>query len=276
MPKVKEYRQIRLQDLVIGKGQSRTRDVASGISELADSIKKIGLLQPIVVCQSAEQPGKYELLTGQRRFLAHQELGLTTIAAMVMDGPVNELEAKVISVTENVLRRDLNPRDAVDACTYLFKKYGSRKAVAEETGLPYPLVCQYVKYDSLVPELKKLYDDGRADLKTLLRAQAAAEQMSDDNSTIAKSAMVMAKEMAGMTSVQQQKLVSVSQNAEGKTVEEVIEQAKKGATVYKLIVELPQEDHKALQKFAKDEETSNEEAGLSLIEDGLKQRGLLA
>ncbi len=67
---VKEMRKIPLKDLVIGKGQVRKRHVSKDISELAESIKAVGQLNPIVVCPHAEQPGKFEIIIGQRRFLA--------------------------------------------------------------------------------------------------------------------------------------------------------------------------------------------------------------
>ena len=73
MAKVKEFLSIPLDGLEIGQGQARTRDVSVGIAELADSIKRVGLLEPIVVCEGSIS-GKFQILTGQRRFLAHKEL----------------------------------------------------------------------------------------------------------------------------------------------------------------------------------------------------------
>ena len=124
MANIIEIKEIPLDALVIGKGQVRVRDVGKGIDELASSIKKLGLLQPIVVCDS-DEPGKYEILTGQRRFLAHKELHKDTITACILDEKVDEAEAKILSVTENLVRRDPNSKDYIDACTWLYRKYGS-------------------------------------------------------------------------------------------------------------------------------------------------------
>src|SRR5438132_9477232 len=118
MAKIKGLKEIPLEDLVIGKGQVRVRDVGKEIDELADSISKVGLLEPIVVCP-AEKPGKFQILTGQRRFLAHQQLRKKTIMAVILDEPVDEMSAKALSLTENLIRRDLNSRDLIDACTAL-------------------------------------------------------------------------------------------------------------------------------------------------------------
>ena len=157
MAKIKGIKDIPLEDLVIGKGQVRVRDVGKEIDELADSISKVGLLEPIVVCP-AEKAGKFQILTGQRRFLAHQQLRKKTIMALILDEPVDEMSAKALSLTENLIRRDLNSRDLIDACTALYKKYGSVQAVADETGLPHYKVAQYVKYERLPKELRALVD----------------------------------------------------------------------------------------------------------------------
>ncbi|MXZ13392.1 MAG: ParB/RepB/Spo0J family partition protein [Candidatus Dadabacteria bacterium] len=81
MAKIIEYRELPLDDLVIGKGQVRTSEIGKDIEELANSIRVQGLLQPIVVCKSEEQSGKWEILTGQRRFLAHKLLEKESITA---------------------------------------------------------------------------------------------------------------------------------------------------------------------------------------------------
>ena len=269
MAAVKEYLQIPLDKLEIGRGQARTRDVAAGIPELADSIKKVGLLEPIVVCES-KQAGKYEILTGQRRFLAHLELGLDTIWAAVLDSSVDEITAKVISVTENLVRRDLNPRDLIDACTYLYKQYGSARAVADETGLPYSDVLNYVKYDRLRPELRELYDKGEVELRTALRAQDAAEVMGGD---VASNAIALVNEMKPMTYAQQKKLASGVKSTPDKPLDETIEAAKTGAQITQIVVTIGIELLQKLQLFAQDEHTSQNEAAATLIEEGLERKG---
>ena len=94
--------------------------------------------------------------------------------AFVRTDTIDEHLAKGISVTENVMRLDLTRKELIDSCTSLYKKYGSIKDVCEATGLPQLTVGLYVKYDRLVPKLKKLVDDGEVDMKTALRAQDAA------------------------------------------------------------------------------------------------------
>ncbi|MBA7646546.1 Nucleoid occlusion protein [subsurface metagenome] len=272
MAKITEMLEIPLGDLELSKGQSRTREPGKGIPELADSIRKVGQLEPIVVCH-ASKPGKYEILTGQRRFLACKDIGQPTILAAVMDERVDETTAKIISVTENLVRRDLNRRDLIDACTFLYKKYGSIQAVHEETGLPYPRVQDYVKYDRLISELKDLVDKGEVELKTALRAQEAAAK--EDRKINATKAVHLAREISPMSGVQQQKVADEIRNAPDKPMLEVIERAKTGEKLIQIMVTITATVHQSLQTYARAEGTTQDDAAGTLIEEGLETRGYL-
>jgi ParB family chromosome partitioning protein len=271
VPQIKEIKEIPMTQLVIGKGQVRVSDVSKEVEELAESIAKVGLLEPIVVAPPDEK-GRYEILTGQRRFLAHRHLNRDTILAAVLDSRVDETMAKVISVTENLVRRDLNSKDLIDACTALFKKYGSVRTVADETGLPYVKVAEYVKYDRLKPEMRTLVDSGEVKLKTALRAQDAATVTGDYQ---AGEAVKLAKEMASMTGAQQMKLAKERRDLPEKPVDEAIEAAKTGAKITQVLVTLGAEVHQKLQAYAKQQGTTQDDAAASLIEDGLGAKGFL-
>jgi ParB family chromosome partitioning protein len=250
----------------------RVRDVGKDIEELAESIRVMGLLEPIVVCE-AEKPGKYEILTGQRRFLAHKMLKKKTIRAAVLKNRVDEFAAKAISVTENLIRRDLSQKELIDACTSLYKKYGSVRAVAESTGLSPSHVSQYVKYDRLIPQLKKLVDQGDVDIRVALRAQDAAA--AGEEKASGTEAVKLAKEMSQMSGVQQRKVVKERKDNPEVSVDDVIEEAKTGAKVTQVIVTLTSDVHRSLQHFAQQEKITQDDAASTLIEEGLQLKGLL-
>jgi len=272
--KILETRRVPLSDLVIGKGQVRKSHVSKDINELADSIRVVGLLHPIVVCASSEQPGKYEILTGQRRFLACKELGQDDILATVLDRPVPEIEAKVISFSENLIKLDPNKADYTDLCTYLYNFYGDVKIISEKTGLPANKVRQYIKYASLSPELKELVDNrtrgsGGVDMKTALRVQTALEKTGEYKPEIA---VALAKKMQGMIGAQQEKVAKEVEHGSVASVEEVneiAEAAKRGKTTVKLIVNLDEETDKALTRYADEEGMKREDAAQSLIKEAL-------
>lgn len=269
MVQIVEFTDISLDQLEIGKSQVRLSDVGKGIDELADSISKVGLLEPIVVAPKGSN-GKYEIILGQRRFLAHQEIGLKTIKAGILSDRVTEIEAKVLSVTENLMRRDLNRKDLIDVCTYLYKQYGTIKDVATETGLPYNKVREYVKYDRLAPELKQLVDDTEVDLKAALRAQDASSTGGDFEP---EETIKLAKELSGMSFVQQKKVQKELEEDPSESVDSVIDRAKGSGRVTQVVVTLGQHAHTSLQSFADDEGTVLDDAAAQLIEEGLVNKG---
>jgi ParB family chromosome partitioning protein len=228
------------------------------------------LLEPILIAPAQHQ-GKFEIILGQRRFLAHQQLGLKTIAAGILDKKIDALHAKVLSVTENLVRRDLNQKDLIDVCTYLYKKYGSMKAVQEVTGLPYNLVTQYVKYDRLIPELKKMVDGGLK-VDVALRAQDASAATGNIN---AKDAVMLAKEMEPMSGAQRKKIHEEIEKNPEKPIDEAIEGAKEGGKITQILVTLGVEAHASLNRFASDEGITQDDAAANLIENGLKTKGYL-
>lgn len=266
MATIQETREIPLTDLVIGKGQVRLTNPGKEIDELADSIRVQGLLEPIIVCET-DTPGQYEIITGQRRFMAHQELGKDTIRATILAGPISEEEAKAMSLTENMVRTDLNSTDLISVCTELYRTYGTFKAVGEQTGLSPTKVSQYVKYDRLGPELKDLVDTGKVDMPTALRAQEAASVGVDDvNSEDAKK---FALEMASMSGAQRKKMVDARKADPSISADEVIEDAKAGGQIFQTNVTLTSSVNSALDRYARSQDMTKDEAAGTLIRDGL-------
>jgi ParB family chromosome partitioning protein len=84
--------------------QTRTHFDDIALNELADSIKVSGVIQPITVRQNA---GRYQLITGERRWLASQRAGKATVPAIVRQ--VSNEQAMEITIIENLQREDLNP-----------------------------------------------------------------------------------------------------------------------------------------------------------------------
>lgn len=272
MVKIVEYREIPLGDLVIGMGQVRTREPGKDVEQLAASIEKQGLLQPIVVCE-ATQAGKWEILSGQRRFLAHKILKRDTISAAIVSERVDEAEAKAISITENLIRRSLSGAELIDGITFLYNRYGSAKAVHEVTGIPYDDVRHYVKFPRLMPALKKMVENGEVDIKVAIRAQDAVEV--GDDAPNAEDALKLAKEMTSMSDAQRKKLVKERKDSPATTVDDAIEKARTGSKITQVIVTLTEGAHAALQRFAKDQDASQDEAAAGIIEEALVSRGFL-
>ena len=266
MATIRETRDIELTDVVIGKAQVRLTNPGKEIDELADSIRVQGLLEPIIVCET-DIPGKYEIITGQRRFMAHQELGKDTIRATVLAGPITIEEAKAMSLTENLVRTNLNSTDLITVCTDLYRTYGTFKAVAEQTGLRPDKVAQYVRYDRLHPTLKELVDKDRVDIPTALRAQEAASVGVDDVN--AEDAQKFALEMSRMSGAQAKKMIETRRADPSMSADDVIEDAKAAGQIFQTTVTLTSSVNTALERYARYEGLTKDDAAGTLIREGL-------
>ncbi|MDE0632205.1 MAG: ParB/RepB/Spo0J family partition protein [Caldilineaceae bacterium] len=266
MATIRETRDIALTDLVFGKGQVRLTQPGKEIDELVDSIRVQGLLEPIVVCET-DTPGEFEIITGQRRFYAHQTLGRDTIRATILAGPITVEEAKSISLTENLVRTDLSSTDLIAVCTELYRTYGSLKAVAEKTGLSANKVKNYVRYDRLHPVLKDLVDNDKVDIPTALRAQEAASVGVDDVNS--EDAQKFALEMSSMSGPQAKKMVETRKADPSMSADEVIEDAKAGGKIYLTQVTLTSSVNSALDRYARFEGLTKDDAAGTLIREGL-------
>lgn len=123
--------------------------VDEGIEELAASIKKLGLLQPVVLLGNVNSPTPYKLIAGQRRFLAHKHLKEKTIRA-VFAGHLNKTQIVLRSLIENAQRVDLDYSDMTKAVTYLFKEFDrDDRKVADATGLSLRKVREYISIDAI-------------------------------------------------------------------------------------------------------------------------------
>ena len=137
----------------------------SNIEDLAKSINEKGLLNPITV---VERKSSYELIAGKRRFFACQLLGWEAIPALIRND-VNDIDATVISLIENVHRSDLHPLDKGEAYQQLYDRYGTYDKVSKETGVSYSTIKKYMNLLKLAPSIKNLLttSDGPAGSEAL-------------------------------------------------------------------------------------------------------------
>ena len=127
--------QLKLDQMVPGMYQPRTRMDEGALYELAESIKAQGIMQPILVRQLSEGPnaGKYEIIAGERRFRASHLAGLTHVPVLVRDVP-NEAAA-AMALIENIQREDLNPLEEAQGLQRLIKEFGlTHEQAAQAVG----------------------------------------------------------------------------------------------------------------------------------------------
>src|SRR5271157_2331485 len=122
--------------------QTRTHVDESALRELADSIKATGVLQPITV--RAIPGGRYQLITGERRWLASQRAGKATVPSIVRQ--VSNEQAMEMTIIENLQREDLNPVEQARAFDRLGREFGlTQEQISQRTGKERSSVANFLR-----------------------------------------------------------------------------------------------------------------------------------
>ena len=130
VPKNKQIQDLELDKIVPNRYQPRREFSEDSIKELAETLDKDGLLQPIVVREDGDQ---YEIIAGERRYRAAKSLGWETIPAIVKN--MDDDQAASLALIENLQREDLNPIDEEKAYTNLMKLNNlTQTALAKDMG----------------------------------------------------------------------------------------------------------------------------------------------
>lgn len=128
------------------------------LGSLVDSIKAVGVLQPILVREIAE--GDYELIAGERRFRAARRAGLSTVPALVRT--VDDVTSLEQALVENVHREDLNALDEAGAYQQLIEDFGlTHEDVARRVGRSRTAVTNSLRLFQLPPSVQRLVRDSR-------------------------------------------------------------------------------------------------------------------
>jgi ParB family chromosome partitioning protein len=264
-----EYKEISSDLIDIGAEQSRVRGTEKNLDELMKNIKENGLINPVTVFL---EDGRFLLIAGQRRFLATQKLGWKTIPAKIIPKPDDPAMAKIISLSENIIREDLTYNDCADAFMALYKKYGSIAAVVTETAIPRHIVDKHLKYEALPNKLKELVDDQQVNIQLAKKASTASTNADGevDEEKAVRLAMAMKRELPKPE--QRRALTDLAGEEPSKPVEELIEEAKKTAAV-KISVTLGSRWYSALQNAAKDYANDEEEVASNAIIEWLDAKG---
>jgi ParB family chromosome partitioning protein len=137
--------------------QPRTSFDEESLAELADSIREVGLLQPILVRPAGDA---YELIAGERRWRAARRLGMQTVPALVKT--TEDAGALEQALVENVHRAGLDPLEEAAAYQQLVEDFGlSQQQVAARVGRSRVTISNTLRLLQLPPSIQKLVHDGQ-------------------------------------------------------------------------------------------------------------------
>ncbi len=145
--------------IVSGAFQPRTRFTEMQLNELAASIAKNGVMQPILVRPHPTIEGKYEIVAGERRWRATQTAGLATIPVMIR--PLEDQQAMELALVENVQRQDLTPIEEGLGYQRLLDEFAyTQEALSATVGKSRSHIANLLRLLALPAEVKAMLEDG--------------------------------------------------------------------------------------------------------------------
>lgn len=178
--KNKQIQDIELDKIVPNRYQPRREFSDDSIKELAETLDKDGLLQPIVVREDGED--HYEIIAGERRYRAAKSLGWETIPAIVKN--MDDDQAASLALIENLQREDLNPIDEAKAYTNLMKLNDlTQTALAKDMGKSQSYVANKLRLLKLDDDVQKALIEGKI---TARHGRALLNLSEDDQERVLK------------------------------------------------------------------------------------------
>ena len=175
---------VSISDLVSNKFQPRKIFDEDSLQDLTNSIKERGIIQPIIVRKSSVENSKYEIIAGERRWLAAQKAGLHEIPVVVTD--VDDLKSLEFAIVENVQRNDLNAIEEARGYKRLIEEFSyDQEKVAQFIGKSRSHIANFLRLlglpDSVLKliETKKLSPGHAKNLVGLVNAEFVANKIVD-------------------------------------------------------------------------------------------------
>ena len=149
--------QLSISDLIPNKYQPRKIFDEDNLNDLTNSIKERGILQPIIVRKSNDNKFKFEIIAGERRWLAAQKAGLHTVPVVIAEA--DDLKSLEFAIVENVQRHDLNPLEEAQGYKRLIDEFNyDQEKVSKFIGKSRSHITNSLRLLSLPLEVIKLIE----------------------------------------------------------------------------------------------------------------------
>lgn len=138
--------------------QTRRRINEQALEELAESIRASGVVQPVVLRPAAN--GRFQIVAGERRWLASKRAGRSTVPAIVRQ--ISNEQAMEITIIENLQREDLNPIEQAHAFERLSREFGlTQEQMAARTGKDRASIANFIRLLKLPEEVRTAMEEGQ-------------------------------------------------------------------------------------------------------------------
>lgn len=174
---MEEMSEIKLSNIIPNPTQPRTEFDEEALEELAESIRQLGLIQPITVKRSGE---KYIIISGERRWRAAEKAGLESLPAYIRE--VDDTTLHAMALVENIQREDLNAIEISLGMQRLIEECGlTQEALAERLGKKRSTVANYLRLLNLPDEVQYAIKGGIISMghaKAIASAEGKSKQLS--------------------------------------------------------------------------------------------------
>ena len=144
--------------LIPNKYQPRKIFDEENLNELSNSIRERGILQPIIVRKSNDEQSKFEIIAGERRWLAAQKAGLHDVPVVITEA--DDLKSLEFAIVENVQRHDLNPLEEAQGFKKLIDKFSyNQEKVSKFIGKSRSYIANSLRLLSLPDDVVKLIEN---------------------------------------------------------------------------------------------------------------------
>ena len=273
-----ETKRIPIDSIETSHLEVRVTHVTKGLKDFAEQIREVGLIQPIVVYRKKDtSEEKYELLAGQRRFLAHKDhLHWQKIFAMIIEEPKDEMMKKTISWLENEARRDMVKKDKYAHIIDLQSKNKTKKQILKILGITSDVYDAAITLPRMPDVVREAVLQGELDPLTALRATDAKRFEKDvTDESKGEDVLKLAKLMMQnkLTKDEKNNVAVWGQENPGEDNNQTIMEEGRKKIMEEIKVVLMNHEAKRLDKYAESQKTSRGESARELILDGLDDRG---
>ena len=150
---------VSIKDISRNKLQPRKHFDKDSLEELTNSIKKQGVIQPIVVRPDKSSEGKYEIVAGERRWLASQNAGLHDVPVVILN--IDDVKSLEFAIVENVQRQDLNPIEEARGYQRLINDFNyNQEKLSQFIGKSRSYIANSLRLLSLPEEVLLMVEQG--------------------------------------------------------------------------------------------------------------------
>ena len=172
-----EKNKIAINDLIRNKFQPRKNFNKESLEELTNSIRERGVIQPIIVRPEKSSDGKYEIIAGERRWLASQNAGLHEVPVVILN--VDDEKSLEFAIVENVQRQDLNPIEEAKGYQKLIDDFNyNQEKLSKFIGKSRSYIANSLRLLSLPDEVLLFVEQGHLSAghaRSLIGLQSSAE-----------------------------------------------------------------------------------------------------